>query len=141
MFEKLMRKWQRFKHASPGQRFQKQSSPRERSTRSPVQRVLFIGGGIVLVGAGIFFLFVPGPGLILILFGGFLLAQQSTSLARRFDSVEVWLRRSITWSLHTWRSSSAALKILLVFFAVALLAILGFGAIQALADATVLRLI
>ncbi|MGH7825388.1 MAG: PGPGW domain-containing protein [Candidatus Binatia bacterium] len=128
--EKLKRNWRRFKSGSPGHRFQQQFSRRRQSSRSPVQKALFIGGGTLLMTAGLFFLFVPGPGLLILLLGAVLIAQQSLVAARALDWTEIRLRKLIIWSLRAWRSSSPALKIMLVVLALVVVGAVGFGAFK-----------
>jgi hypothetical protein len=130
IIEKLRRSWQRFKAGSPGQRFQQQFSRRQRSSPGAVQKALFGGGGILLMTAGIFFLFVPGPGLVILLLGAVLLAQQSLLAARALDWTEIRARKPLIWSLGAWRSASPALKVLLVVLALVLAGAMGFGAFK-----------
>ena len=130
MLEVVKQTWRRFKAAKPGQRFQQEFSRRQGAGRSPVQKVLFIVGGLLLMAAGFLFLFIPGPGLVVILIGGFLIAQQSLVAARVLDWTEIRLRKLLTWSLRAWRRSSPTLKVLFVVVAVVLLGVVGFGCIQ-----------
>ena len=129
MPEKLKQSWQRFKTGSPGQRFQQQFS-RPHQARTPIQKALFVGGGILLIIAGIFFLFVPGPGLLIVFLGAVLIARQSSFAARALDWTEVRARRLLTWSVRAWRRSSPALKILLVILALVVVGAVGFGAVR-----------
>lgn len=103
MLEVVKQTWRRFKAANPGQRFQQEFSRRQGASRSPIQKALFIVGGLLLMAAGFLFLFIPGPGLVFILIGGFLIAQQSLVAARVLDSTEIRLRKLLTWSLRAWR--------------------------------------
>jgi hypothetical protein len=130
MFERLKRSWQRFKASTPGRRFQDQFNRRRQSSRSHIQNVLFVGGGILLIGVGLFFLLVPGPGLLIVLFGAILIAQQSLLAARALDWAEVRLRKLHIWSLRAWRRSSPALKILLLVLALIVAGAMGLGAIK-----------
>jgi uncharacterized protein (TIGR02611 family) len=130
MLERLKRSWRRFKAGEPGQRFQQQYRRRRQSGRSPLEKVLFIGGGILLIAVGLLFLFVPGPGLLIILLGAALIARQSLFAARTLDWAEVRVRKALTWSSRKWRSCSPALKILLVVLALFVVGAVGFGAFR-----------
>jgi hypothetical protein len=131
MLETLKRSWRHLKAGPPGRRFQQQFS-RQRSSRSLIQKILFVGGGILIMAAGIFFLFVPGPGLLIVFLGGVLIAQQSLVAARALDWTEVKVRKLLTWSLSAWHSSSPVLKILLVVFALFVVGAVGFSAFKLL---------
>lgn len=89
--------WDRFVHSTPGQRFQERYRRRQQQKGSAWKRCAFVGGGILLSLAGIFFLAVPGPGLLILAAGLALVAQESAVMARLLDRAEVRLRR---W----WRS-------------------------------------
>jgi hypothetical protein len=102
MFRRIRRSWQRFKNDRPGERFQEQFR-RRRFSRSTLQKALFIGGGALLMGAGFFFLFVPGPGLLVMLIGAILIAQQSLLAARALDWLEVRLRALLARGLRLWK--------------------------------------
>ena len=128
MLKTLKQSWQRFQKGFPGRRFQQQFSQRQRSSRSPVQKALFISAGILLIAAGVFFLFVPGPGLLLVLLGAVLIAQRSLPAARTLDWTESHVRRLLIWSLRVWHRSSPILKILLVILVLIVLGAMGFGA-------------
>jgi hypothetical protein len=127
MLEVVKQTWRRFKAANPGQRFQQEFSRRQGASRSPIQKALFIVGGLLLMVAGFLFLFIPGPGLVFILIGGFLIAQQSLVAARVLDWTEIRLRKLLTWSLRAWRGSSPTLKVLFVVVAAVLLGVVGLG--------------
>jgi len=130
MLEKLKRSWQRFKAESPGQRFQQQFRRRRQSGHTPLQKALFIAGGILLMAVGVFFFFIPGPGLVIVLFGAVLVAQHSLMAARVLDWTEIQVRPLLTWILRAWRGFSPALKFLLVFLALVAVGAVGFGALK-----------
>lgn len=105
MFRRIKRSWQRFKADPPGERFQEQFR-RRRLARGALQKALFIGGGALLMAAGFFFLFVPGPGLLVLLIGAILIAQQSLLAARALDWLEVRARKLLARSLRFRRRAS-----------------------------------
>jgi hypothetical protein len=130
MLEKLKRSWHGFKAGIPGHRFHQQFLRHQQSGPSAIQKTLFIGGGLLVMAAGLFFLFVPGPGLIIFLLGACLIAQQSLLAARALDSSEMRMRRLLVGSSRAWRASSPALKILLFVFAVVAVGVVGFSAFR-----------
>ena len=132
MFETIKLSWQRFKADPPGQRFQQQFKRRHAVARALLQRALVVGGGVLLTGVGIFLFFLPGPGVLFVLLGAVLIAQQSVTVARGLDWTESRLRKLLAQSFGAWRRFSAALKILLVGLAVVAAAAAGFGAFKLL---------
>jgi hypothetical protein len=130
MLQKLKQSWRRLKSGTPGRRFQQQYDRRRESGRSPIKKVLFISGGILVMAVGIFLLFVPGPGLVFLLLGAVLVARQSLFAARALDWAEVRGRKLLNWSRRVWRSFSPALKVLVVVLALAVVGAVGFGAFR-----------
>ena len=59
-------------------------------------RALTICVGAVLVAAGLFMLVAPGPGILVFLLGGALVAGESQPAARFLDALEVRIRRLIS---------------------------------------------
>jgi hypothetical protein len=127
MWEKFKQTWRRLKADKPGQRFQQEFRRRHSAGRSPIQKALLIVGGLLLMAAGFLFLFIPGPGLLFLFAGGFLIAQQSLVAARMLDWSEIRLRKLLAWSLRAWRSSSPTLKVMLVVAAMAIVGAVGLG--------------
>jgi hypothetical protein len=127
MWEKFKQTWRRLKAANPGQRFQQEFRRRHGAGRSPIQKALLIVGGLLLMAAGFLLLFIPGPGLVFLFAGGFLIAQQSLVAARALDWSEVRLRKLLAWSLRAWRRSSITLKLLFVVVAVVVVGAVGLG--------------
>jgi len=105
MFE-LKKHWRTFRDATPGKRFEKLHEAR---TDSPPPIVFYAIGAILLAG-GVVLLFIPGPGLLLIAFGGALIARQSPWLAKRLDRLELVLRRLARRAAASWRRSSVAVR-------------------------------
>ena len=130
MLETIKRSWQRFKADQPGQRFQQQFKRRHEVARTPLQKALVVGAGVLLTGVGILLFFLPGPGVLFVLLGTVLIAQQSVTVARGLDWTEIRLRKLLAQGFGAWRRFSAALKILLVGLAVVAAAAVGFGAFK-----------
>jgi hypothetical protein len=97
----------------PGQRFQMRYHRRQRVPRGSLRRVLFIGGGILLVAAGVLLLAAPGPGVLVVFLGGSLIAEESLIAARALDWMEVRLRPVATWGFHLWQKASLPLRVVL----------------------------
>lgn len=127
MWEKSKKTWRRLKANNPGQRFQQEFRRRHSAGRSPIQKALLIVGGLLLMAAGFLLLFIPGPGLVFLFVGGFLIAQQSLVAARVLDWSETRLRKLVAWSARAWRRSSVPLKLLVVVVAVVVLGAVGLG--------------
>jgi hypothetical protein len=103
MLKDLKQSWRRFKAGLPGRRFQQQFRQRRRFRSGAARKSLFMAIGILLAAAGIFLLFVPGPGIIILLIGAVLIAQQSSLAARAFDRIEIRLRKFIRHNFHRTR--------------------------------------
>lgn len=106
MFAHAHKDWEAFKASPPGKRFQDVHKRRaqEGGSSSTARRILLLCVGLVLTAAGIFFLFVPGPGTIMLFIGVSLIAGQSLLVARSVDRMEVLLRPSFLWLCGRWRA-------------------------------------
>jgi len=103
MLNHLKQSWRRFKAGLPGRRFQQQFRLRRGFRSGAARKALFMAAGILIVAAGIFLVFVPGPGIIILLIGAVLIAQQSSLAARAFDRIEIRLWRFIKANFHRTR--------------------------------------
>ena len=103
MLKHTKQSWRRFKAGLPGRRFQQQFRLRQRLRSGAARKALLITTGILLAAAGVFLLFVPGPGIITLLIGAVLIAQQSSLAARAFDRIEIRLRRFIKQNIYRAR--------------------------------------
>lgn len=130
MLESIKRSWIRFKADPPGKRFQQQFKRRHEVARTPPQKALVVGGGVLLTGVGIVLFFLPGPGVLFVLLGAVLIAQQSLTAARALDWTEIRLRKLLARIFGAWRHFSVVLKIFLVGLAVGAAAAAGFGAFK-----------
>ena len=130
MLETIKCSWQRFKADPPGKRFQLQFKRRHEVARTPLQKALVLGGGVLLTAVGILLFFLPGPGVLFVLLGAALIAQQSLTVARALDWTEIRLRKLLARSFGVWRNFSAALKIFLVGLTVVGAVAVGFGAFK-----------
>ena len=91
MFQFIAERWRCFRGSSPGRRFQE----RYERTVNHVgwRRWAVICGGTVLCAVGAVMLVAPGPGLLLLAVGAFMLAEQSPTCARALDRLELRLRK------------------------------------------------
>lgn len=132
MLESLKRGWKDFKRGTPGTRFQEQYRRHHGSGEGSWKKWLYIGGGVALLAAGLFFLPAPGPGTVILFLGAALLAQGSFTAARVLDSLELRGRRFLGWARGVWMRSSSPVKALLVLTAAALAGAAAYGAYQLL---------
>ena len=85
--QKVKEEWGRFKRDEPGKRFIGHYH-RAQKNKSVGKTVLSILVGLVLLGAGIFMWFVPGPGWLFVFFGLAMFAGQSQVIARFLDRLD-----------------------------------------------------
>lgn len=97
----MKREWRLFKHDDPGERF---SNHRHRMDAKPTwHKVVHMAAGIALVGLGLVFWVLPGPGTIAVVFGLALLAGMSKTIAQWLDRIEQMLRRGLHRARRFWR--------------------------------------
>lgn len=108
MLAELKKNWRTFEKAAPGSRFRKLYEARKKS--SGVAAFVTLAAGVLLVAGGVVLLFIPGPGLLLIVFGGALIAQRSLWLAERLDRLEPPLRRLVAQAKVSWKKASIAIR-------------------------------
>jgi hypothetical protein len=85
--------WRELRDAVPGERFQRRHYGRRERGHSKFEKVFVMLAGSFVLLLGVLMLATPGPGLVLMLVGAVMLAQESLVLARALDSLELWLRR------------------------------------------------
>lgn len=66
--------------------------------------------GVLLLAGGVVLLFVPGPGLLLIVFGVALLGSHSRKLSAKLDRAEPKLRKRGRRIARWWKALSRASK-------------------------------
>ena len=127
--QKLRDGLQELRDGEPGKRFQERYRERQARGKSGlVRRWLFLGGGTVVLLAGLFFLPAPGPGFLILFLGGGLIAQESLIAARALDWIEIRLRAIASWAMRIWKGAAMPVRALIV---VAALTIAGGGAYAA----------
>jgi hypothetical protein len=98
MFNRLKEYRKELSRGRPGSRFE-DSFDRQREKRtSRAGRALRIIGGLILFPVGVFFLAVPGPGLLVIALGAVLIAREFRFAARMLDATEVRARALWKWA-------------------------------------------
>ena len=96
MRNRLRHYWQEFKSAAPGERFHERFERRERERALEGfqwSRVLLISLALLCILIAIPLMILPGPAVLFYALAGFLLAGESSWLARGLDRTELWLRR------------------------------------------------
>lgn len=121
----VKREWRRFKADPPGHRFQNQHVRMHDGSRKLL--VLQIVVGLLLLACGVVLLFVPGPGLVLIVFGLALVAGLSNRLARLCDRAEPSLRERGHRVHAWWKRAPFALKLGIGALAAAGVAAFGYA--------------
>jgi hypothetical protein len=86
----LSHAWHQFRNGAPGRRFVEEHDRVVERSRVARVGVACLGG--VLFGAGVVMLFIPGPGLLAMLFGLALIATSWRRLAAWLDLGEVRIR-------------------------------------------------
>jgi hypothetical protein len=103
-------RWQEFKEARPGHRFQERYDRNREAgaQRSPAIRAIKPFAAALLMIAGVVFCVIPGPGLPLLLLGAALLADVSRRVAVALDATELWIRSLLTRARRAWRKTRAS---------------------------------
>jgi len=103
MLTRLKRYWSSLKDGRPGSRFQEQYEKERRKQKGTFGRVLRIVAGVLLGPIGLFFLAVPGPGLLFIGLGAVLIAREFRFAAIVLDWLEVRARKVFQWGKQRWQ--------------------------------------
>jgi uncharacterized protein (TIGR02611 family) len=132
MLQQLRTHWRQLRRARPGERFRQQYERSRAAGRSTLRKVVFLGGGAAVLAAGIFFLPAPGPGILIVLVGAGMIAQESRTAARALDWAELRLRALAGAARQRWRRATVPVRLLLVLAALALAGAAAFGAYRIL---------
>ena len=114
----IARHWRVFRDDAPGERFVN-SYERMQRQGSPGLAIVRGAVGVVLLVIGVALLFIPGPGLLVRMFGFGLLAGESKWLARKLDRAEPRARRRGRTLRRWWHVRSIATKSAIVAAGVA----------------------
>lgn len=128
IFDRLKQNWTDIWEDPPGKRFRNQYKRRQQYRKNTLQRIGMVGSGILIVGAGIFFLPAPGPGTLIILIGLALIAREFLALARFLDWSEIKIRRWIAAGQKKWERTSFSARLLITLSVVILTGAMAFGA-------------
>lgn len=88
----LRREWHELRDGRPGSRF-RDAFQRIHGNGRHRRRWKRVGIGLLLLGVGFVLLFIPGPGIPMMVIGAAMLAQESPSMARLLDRLEVAARK------------------------------------------------
>jgi len=88
---------------------------------------MFIGGGMLVTAAGVFFLPAPGPGTVIIIIGLGLIAQESLRLSIFLDKLELLVRALTDNAQKWWKASRILEKIFVMMLLFILLGLIVFG--------------
>ena len=114
---RLRMHWHELAAAPRGQRFQQRYARRQQARRSRVGKPLTIAAGVLIVLVGVIMLPAPGPGMLVVLLGASLVAEESRASARALDWLELRVARFLRSALRAWHRASAAVKSVAVFAA------------------------
>jgi hypothetical protein len=106
-----MQGWDRFVHATPGRRFLERYKRKQQARGGPLKRLGFVSMGILVCLAGLFFMAVPGPGILIFAAGIALVAQESAFIARLCDRAELRIRKllkRLSGKVRGWRTPPAS---------------------------------
>jgi hypothetical protein len=110
MLDEMRRHWRQFRDDEPGRRFRNhQERARQGSAAMRVARLLV---GVGLLAGGVVLLFIPGPGLLLIVFGAALVAGESAAVAGLLDRAEPPLRERAARLAAWWRGAGTLTRVL-----------------------------
>jgi uncharacterized protein (TIGR02611 family) len=114
MLEKLKRRLIAFAHGEPGSRFEDRYYRVHATKRHFLHKAFFVGMGVFVMAAGVFFLPAPGPGMVIIAIGAAMVAQESLAMARFMDRMEVRGRRWFIQLRAWWRARRSSQRFLLL---------------------------
>jgi hypothetical protein len=125
----IAREWRTFRHDPPGERFENHYH-RMRQQGSRAGAIARLALGVALIAAGIALLFVPGPGLLVLLFGFGLLGGESHAIARGLDRVEPALREKGRAARRWWRLAAWPMRAGVLALGVVAASALGYVALR-----------
>jgi ferric-dicitrate binding protein FerR (iron transport regulator) len=101
--------WRQFRDDKPGERFCNHRKRMQRKSRKHAAVALALG--VLLLAGGVALLFIPGPGLPLIVFGLALVASHSNRLSNLLDRTEPRVRARGRDARSWWRRRSHAERV------------------------------
>ena len=108
MIDGLKTRWRELRHGEPGRRFRARYERRHaRARHAGGRKWALIVAGVVIALAGIVLLPLPGPGMLVIALGALLVAEESLTVAKMLDALELRGRAFIArWRPALGRSDS-----------------------------------
>lgn len=103
MNESLRDQWRRFAALPSGQRFQQRYRKQREKPAGMLRKIIMIAAGLALIVVGLAMIVLPGPGLLAIIVGAALIAEESLVAARVLDRIDLWISRRIA----RWRQRRA----------------------------------
>jgi len=100
MFRAFQARWRAFLAVPRGQRFQAHHQRAHRGDTPGWARVAVIVAALVLIVLGLAMIVLPGPGLLVMLAGAVLLAEESVFVARFMDRLDLVAMRVVA----RWRA-------------------------------------
>lgn len=86
----VRRQWQHFMATPSGRRFQTRHRLRRARRGGVAGAILIISLGVVVILAGVAMLVLPGPGILTIIVGAAMIAEESLFVARLLDRLDRW---------------------------------------------------
>ncbi|RYX89891.1 MAG: hypothetical protein EOO28_31410 [Comamonadaceae bacterium] len=121
----------RFAGGRAGRRFVGRYNTAQLRGHGLLRRGLMVGVGLVVFALGVFFIPAPGPGLLIMLAGATLVAQESRAVAVKLDRGEVHLRKGFGRLRRWWkRKATPAKKMAVAAGAMCILGGMAIGAIE-----------
>jgi hypothetical protein len=84
--------WKALARGIPGRRFASAYEERQRRRESGARRATVMAAGVALLLLGMLLIVTPGPGLLVILVGAWLVASESRAIAHALDWCELKAR-------------------------------------------------
>lgn len=103
MLTRMKKYWAELQKGRAGSRFQDQYDKEQKKEKSPAGRIARVVAGVLLFPIGVFFLAVPGPGLLVIALGAILIAREFRFAAKVLDAIELRGRAVWKWVQRRWR--------------------------------------
>lgn len=100
MAASIQRQWEHFAASPTGRRFETRHRLRRARKNGVLLRVLISSVAVLLLLAGLVMLVLPGPGLLALVIGAALLAEESLLAARMLDRLDLWISRK----RNAWRA-------------------------------------
>lgn len=92
MLEHVKQRVHELRQAQPGERFQQYYRQRQGKRSRRLVRLLLVTAGLASALLGLVMLFTPGPGVVFLLAGGAILAEESLWVACAIDWTELRVR-------------------------------------------------